>query len=178
MANNDPFRRYIDAGAALTQLTRARAEELVQELVKNGEVQRKEAQAKVDDLIERSRKSTEAVLSLVHAEVSNQLSSLGIGSLDDLARQVASLLGRGPSARPAKKAGTKAAPARKAAAKKAAGKKAAGKKSAAKKAAAKKSPAKKSPAKKAAAKKSAAKKAPAKKAAAQKTAASQTGSAG
>ena len=178
MANNDPFRRYIDAGAALTQLTRARAEELVQELVKNGEVQRKEAQAKVDDLIERSRKSTEAVLSLVHAEVSNQLSSLGIGSLDDLARQVASLLGRGTSARPAKKAGTKAAPARKAAAKKAAGKKAAGKKSAAKKAAAKKSPAKKSPAKKAAAKKSAAKKAPAKKAAAQKTAASQTGSAG
>ena len=127
----------------MTQLTRARAEELVQELVKNGEVQRKEAQAKVDDLIERSRKSTEAVLSLVHAEVSNQLSSLGIGSLDDLARQVASLLGRGTSARPAKKAGTKAAPARKAAAKKAAGKKAAGKKSAAKKAAPKKAVAKK-----------------------------------
>ena len=40
---------------------------MVQELVKNGEVQRKEAQAKVDDLIERSRKSTEALLSLVHA---------------------------------------------------------------------------------------------------------------
>ena len=128
----------------MTQLTRARAEELVQELVKNGEVQRKEAQAKVDDLIERSRKSTEALLTLVHAEVSNQLSSLGIGSLDDLARQVVSLLGRGGS------------PAKKSAAKKSAAKKSAAKKSAAKKAPAKKAAAKKAPAKKAAAKKSAA----------------------
>ena len=123
----------------MTQLTRARAEELVQELVKNGEVQRKEAQAKVDDLIERSRKSTEALLSLVHAEVSNQLSSLGIGGLDDLARQVASLLGRGGS--PAKKTAAKKAPAKKAPAKKAPAKKVAVKKAPAKKAAAKKAPA-------------------------------------
>ncbi|HXA30904.1 MAG TPA: hypothetical protein VNV87_01495 [Acidimicrobiales bacterium] len=158
MANNDPFRRYIDAGAALTQLTRARAEELVQELVKNGEVQRKDVQAKVDDLIERSRKSTEALLSLVHAEVSHQLSSLGIGSLDDLARQVASLLGRGAATNPAKTAGTKKAAAQKAPAKKAAAKKAPAKKAAAKKTAAKKAPAKKAGTKKAAAKKAAAKK--------------------
>ena len=152
MANDDPFRRYIDAGAALAQLTKARVEELVEELMKNGDVQRKEAQTKVDDLIERSRNSTEALLSLVHAEVSTQLSSLGIGSLDDLARQVASLLGRGPSA------ATKT-PAKKAPAKKTAAKKTAAKKSAAKKAPAKKTAAKKAPAKKAAAKKTTAKKA-------------------
>jgi polyhydroxyalkanoate synthesis regulator phasin len=161
MANDDPFRRYIDAGAALAQLTKARVEELVEELMKNSDVQRKEAQTKVDDLIERSRNSTEALLSLVHAEVSTQLSSLGIGSLDDLARQVASLLGRGPSA--ATKTPAKKAPAKKAAAKKTA---------------AKKSAAKKAPAKKTAAKKAAAKKAPAKKTAAKKTAAPPTGSAG
>ena len=182
MANNDPFRRYIDAGAALTQMTKARAEELVQELVKNGEVQRKEAQSKVDDLIERSRKSTEALLSLVHAEVSNQLSSLGIGSLDDLARQVASLLGRGPSA-PARKAPARKAPAQKTPAKKTAAKKTAAKKTAAKKTAAKKTAAKKTAAKKTATKKTAAKKAPAKKTTAKKTpakktAAKKTGSAG
>src|ERR1700729_583249 len=164
MANDDPFRRYIDAGAALAQLTKARVEELVEELMKNGDVQRKEAQTKVDDLIERSRNSTEALLSLVHAEVSTQLSSLGIGSLDDLARQVASLLGRGPSA------ATKT-PAKKAPAKKTAAKKTAAKKSAAKKAPAKKTAAKKAPAKKAAAKKTTAKKAPAKKAAVKKSAA-------
>ena len=157
MANDDPFRRYIDAGAALAQLTKARVEELVEELMKNGDVQRKEAQTKVDDLIERSRNSTEALLSLVHAEVSTQLSSLGIGSLDDLARQVASLLGRGPSA--ATKTPAKKAPAKKTAAKKTAAKKPAAKKSAAKKAPAKKTAAKKAPAKKAAAKKTTAKKA-------------------
>ena len=148
MANDDPFRRYIDAGAALAQLTKARVEELVEELMKNGDVQRKEAQTKVDDLIERSRNSTEALLSLVHAEVSTQLSSLGIGSLDDLARQVASLLGRGPSA--ATKTPAKKAPAKKTAAKKSAAKKAPAKKTAAKKAPAKKAAAKKTTAKKAA----------------------------
>jgi polyhydroxyalkanoate synthesis regulator phasin len=157
MANDDPFRRYIDAGAALAQLTKARVEELVEELMKNGDVQRKEAQTKVDDLIERSRNSTEALLSLVHAEVSTQLSSLGIGSLDDLARQVASLLGRGPSA--ATKTPAKKAPAKKTAAKKTAAKKSAAKKAPAKKTAAKKTAAKKAPAKKAAAKKTTAKKA-------------------
>ena len=169
MANNDPFRRYIDAGAALTQLTVARAEELVQELLKDGGFQRKEAQTKVEDLFERSRKSTESLLSLVHAEVSDQLSSLGIGSLEDLARQVASVIGRGTSTTPAK--GT--------AAKKTA-KKAAAKKSVAKKSVAKKAPAKKTAAKKSVAKKSVATKSVAKKTAAKKTAAKKaaTGSAG
>ncbi|MGA8371375.1 MAG: hypothetical protein WB765_14695 [Acidimicrobiales bacterium] len=150
MADNDPFRRYIDAGAALTQLTMARAEELVQEFMKNGEFQRKEAQAKVEDLFERSRKSTEALLSIVHAEVSDQLSSLGIGSLEELARQVASVIGRGTSSTPVKGTAAKKAPAKKTAAKKTA-------KKAAKKTAAKKTPAKKA-AKKTAAKKTAAKK--------------------
>ena len=123
----------------MTQLTVARAEELVQELLKDGGFQRKEAQTKVEDLFERSRKSTESLLSLVHAEVSDQLSSLGIGSLEDLARQVASVIGRGTSTTPAKKT-----------AKKAAAKKAAAKKSVAKKSVAKKAPAKKTAAKKAA----------------------------
>ena len=162
MADNDPFRRYIDAGAALTQLTMARAEELVQEFMKNGEFQRKEAQAKVEDLFERSRKSTEALLSIVHAEVSDQLSSLGIGSLEELARQVATVIGRGTSSTPvkgtaAKKSAAKKAPAKKTAAKKTA-KKTAAKKTAAKKTAAKKTAAKKTAAKKTAAKKTAAKK--------------------
>jgi polyhydroxyalkanoate synthesis regulator phasin len=156
MANDDPFRRYIDAGAALAQLTKARVEQLVEELMKNGDVQRKEAQTKVDDLIDRSRNSTEALLSLVHAEVSTQLSSLGIGSLEDLARQVASLLGRGPSA--ATKTPAKKTAAKKTAAKKTATKKSVAKKSAAKKTAAKKTAAKKAPAKRTAAKKTAAKK--------------------
>ena len=33
MANKDPFQKYLDAGIAFTNMTRAKAEELVQELV-------------------------------------------------------------------------------------------------------------------------------------------------
>ena len=40
MANKDPFQKYLDAGIAFTNMTRARAEELVQELVRSGEFQR------------------------------------------------------------------------------------------------------------------------------------------
>jgi polyhydroxyalkanoate synthesis regulator phasin len=138
MSKRDAYQRYLDAGIAFTQMTRSRAEELVQELVKSGEVQRKEAQAKVEELIDRSRKSSESLLSVVRDEVGNQLHSLGISNIEDLAKQVASLLARSPK--------TASAPA------KASAKKAPAKKSAAKKAPAKKSAAKKAPAKKAAAK--------------------------
>jgi polyhydroxyalkanoate synthesis regulator phasin len=145
MANKDAFQKYLDAGIAFTNLTRARAEELVQELVQSGEFQRGEAKARVDDLIERSRKGREALLAQVRHEVARQLDSVGITSLEDLAKQVASLLGRSAAGgRPApKKSPAKKSPAKKAAAKKAApANKAAAKKSPAKKAA-KKSPAKK-----------------------------------
>jgi len=146
MANKDALQKYLDAGIAFTNLTRARAEDLVQELVQSGEFQRGEAKARVDDLIERSRKGREALLAQVRHEVARQLDSVGITSLEDLAKQVASLLGRSTTAAgPAKKA-----PAKKAAAKKAPAKKAPAKKSAAKKAPAKKSAAKKAPAKRSA----------------------------
>ena len=139
MSKRDGYQRYLDAGIAFTQMTRSRAEELVQELVKSGEVQRKEAQAKVEELIDRSRKSSESLLSVVRGEVGNQLHSLGISNIEDLAKQVASLLSRSPktASAPAKKASAKKAPAKKAPAKKAPAKKAAAKRAPAKKAAAK-----------------------------------------
>jgi polyhydroxyalkanoate synthesis regulator phasin len=158
MATKDAFQKYLDAGIAFTNMTRARAEELVAELVKNGEFQGKDARAKVDELLERSRKSREALMGQVRHEVTHQLETMGITSVDDLAKQVADLLGRTAAA--GRAATAKKAPApKKAAAKKSAAKKAPAKKAAASKAAAKKSPAKKSAATKAAAKKSPAKKA-------------------
>jgi polyhydroxyalkanoate synthesis regulator phasin len=140
MTKRDGYQRYLDAGIAFTQMTRSRAEELVQELVKSGEVQGKEARTKVEELIERSRKSSESLLSVVRDEVGNQLHSMGVSNIEDLAKQVASLLGRSSKAASG-------------AARKSAAKKAPAKKAAAKKAPAKKAPAKKAPAKKAAAKK-------------------------
>jgi len=157
MATNDSLQRYIDAGIAFTNMTRKKAEELVTELVQNGDLQRGEAKARVDELLERSRQGTEVIVTTVRSEVSRQLEAVGITNLEDLAKQVAAMLGRTADT------ATKAAP----------------KKTAAKKTAAKKAPAKKAPAKKTAAKKATAKKAPVKKAPATKAAPSApSGSAG
>jgi polyhydroxyalkanoate synthesis regulator phasin len=172
MVDRDAFQKYLDAGIAFTNITRSKAEELVQELVQNGEFQSDDARAKVEELIERSRKGREALVFQVRREVSRQLEGMGITNVEDLAKQVSSLLARTAEAGRAassgmKKTATKKAAGKKAAAKKTSGKKAATKKPSAKKTAAAKAAVKKSPARKSAAK-AAAKKAPAKKAAGKK----------
>jgi polyhydroxyalkanoate synthesis regulator phasin len=121
MATNDSLQRYIDAGIAFTNMTRRKAEELVTELVQNGDLQRGEAKARVDELLERSRQGTEVIVTTVRSEVSRQLEAVGITNLEDLAKQVAAMLGR--TADTAKKAPAKKAPAKKAPAKKTAAKK-------------------------------------------------------
>lgn len=172
MADKDAFQRYLDAGVAFTNLTRARAEQLVQDLVNTGEFPSGEARAKVDELIERSREVREVFVAQVRREVDHQLEVMGFTGLEDLARQVASVLQRtadvGRATTGRTKSAAKKRPAKKSAAKKGAGKKAAAKKAGVKKAGAKKSGAKKAAAKKATPKKASAKKSPAKKAAATK----------
>jgi polyhydroxyalkanoate synthesis regulator phasin len=147
MAQNEILKRYIDAGLNFTSLTQARAEALVRDLVKAGEVQADQARDTVAELLERSRKSSEKLVDTVRKEVRSQILNLGLASQSDLDRiekRISSLLGS--AAAPAKKAAAKRTPAKKAgAAKKTAAKKAgAAKKTVAKKAgAAKKTTAKK-----------------------------------
>jgi hypothetical protein len=77
-------------------MTRDRAEAIVKDLVKAGEVQQKQAQKQVDDLVERSRKNTEALLEVVRREVTTQLSAMGLATRDDIARLEA-MIGSGGS---------------------------------------------------------------------------------
>jgi polyhydroxyalkanoate synthesis regulator phasin len=135
MAQNDVFKRYLDAGLAFTALTQARAEALVKDLVKAGEVQADQARDAVTDLLERSRKNSEKLLDTVRKEVRSQITNLGLASqadLDRIEQRISSLLGT--AAAPAKKATAKKAPAKKAPAKKAPAKKTAAKRAPAKKA--------------------------------------------
>jgi polyhydroxyalkanoate synthesis regulator phasin len=188
MTSNERIKKYLDAGTVLGQVTRARAEEIVRELASAGDIQREHTQEWVDNLVERSRKTSEQLLDLVRHEVANQLSKIDGSSLETLATQVSDLLkrsaeaGRHATTGAAEKAtqGAKAArsaaekvtptPVRKTTAKKAptattAASKSAAAKTAAAKTAAAKTPAAKTPAtasaKKAPAKKAAAKTAPA-----------------
>ena len=80
MSEHDPLRKYVEAGIALTQLTRARAEAIVKELVKAGELQREQAQDRVEELLDRSRKSTESLGGMIRKELGQQLSSMGLAT--------------------------------------------------------------------------------------------------
>src|SRR4051794_2147257 len=85
MPENDVFKRYLDAGLAFTQITRAKAEELVKEWVKAGELQRDQAQTRVDDLVDRSRKNSEQFFETIRGEIAKQLAALGVATKKDLA---------------------------------------------------------------------------------------------
>ena len=141
MAQNNPLKKYLDAGMSFTSMTQAKAEALVKDLVKTGEVQTEQAQAVVADLVDRSRKNTEAFLEQVRKDIAASAENLGLATIADITRlekliAAIKIPGTGTEA-PAEKA-----PAKKSAAKKAPAKKAAAKKAPAKKAAAKKAPAK------------------------------------
>jgi polyhydroxyalkanoate synthesis regulator phasin len=168
MAQTDLLKRYLDAGLAFTQMTQQKAEEIVRDLVRSGEVQTDDARNWVEELVDRSRQNSEGLLAVVRAEVQNQVAKLGLvpkSELDAVRRELARLrsqeAGTAAKAAPAKRS----APAKEAAAKKTAPAKqtAAKKSSPAKRSAVKKSaPAKKTAAKKSApAKKTAAKRVPA-----------------
>src|ERR1022692_614009 len=98
MATNERIKKYLEAGTVLGQVTRARAEEIVKELVSGGDIQRGQAQEWVDNLVDRSRKTSEQVLELVRHEVSAQLSRIDSSVVESLANQVADILKRSAEA--------------------------------------------------------------------------------
>lgn len=105
MAENDMLRRYLDAGMAFTQLTRARAEAIVKDLVRAGELQREQTQDRVEDLLERSRKNTDQLRDLVRKEIREQLAAIGLATKDDIARLERKFSGASAAKKaPAKKA--------------------------------------------------------------------------
>lgn len=151
MAESNLLKRFLDAGVAFTELTQARAEAIIKDLVAAGEVQTNQAQAAVTDLIERSRENTERLLDQLRSDIRSQVDGMGLATKVDISRLESLISTLGGRRRPATKAvttnaatTTKSTPAKKATAKTAT---------------AKKTPAKRAPAKKAA-KRPAAKKTP------------------
>jgi polyhydroxyalkanoate synthesis regulator phasin len=113
MANDNAWKRYLDTGAAYVQLTRDRAESIVKELVKAGEVRQERAAKAVEELMTRSRKNTDELQKVVRSAVQEQLGALGIATKADIARLEAKI-NKATKAAPAKKSAKKA-PAKKAA---------------------------------------------------------------
>lgn len=116
MAQTDLLKRYLDAGLAFTQMTQQRAEAIIKDLVKAGEVQAEQAAARRNELMERSRQNTERLVETVRKEVREQVRSLGLATQSDIdaLRKEIGLLDKAGA--PAKKAAPKKAPVKKAAA--------------------------------------------------------------
>lgn len=132
----------IEAGLDLTKMTPARAEAIVRDLVKQGEVHRLEAASLVQTLVERGRQATEKIADHVRREVTTHLQPLTtrVEALEAQVAELAALVGQGAQAeRPATKAPARKAPVKKAGTKtSSSAKKAPAKKASATKAAAKK----------------------------------------
>jgi polyhydroxyalkanoate synthesis regulator phasin len=101
----ETWKRYFEAASSVREMTRKRAEDFVQDLVRAGELRQERAQKAVDELLERSRKNTEEFVNAVRREFRSQVSTLGIATKDDIARLEAKI--NRLSREPAKRAGAK-----------------------------------------------------------------------
>ena len=107
MASNDVLARLIESGMSFTQMTQARAEEIVKDLTKSGDIRKKEAQRLTQQLVDRGRESTEKLLAMVQAEVAKQVGRFAAqldeveSRLEDVAEQVRSHLPNASTSAPA-----------------------------------------------------------------------------
>lgn len=104
MAEDGAYRRYLEAGTTFTQVTRARAGELVHELIRTGELEHRKAKDRVERLVKANHERSMALISTVHGEVRKQLGGLRFSKTDDLGGE-APVKDRTTRKPPAKKTG-------------------------------------------------------------------------
>src|SRR5262245_18979475 len=126
MPDTPDWKRALETGLEFTELRRSQARQLAADLVAQGELARDQVGTAVDEIVETSRRRSDAFRAVVRKEVQRQLGALGLATKSDLAALERKLM---------KKVGKKAQ-GKKGPAKKSSGKKASAKKSAAKQAAA------------------------------------------
>jgi polyhydroxyalkanoate synthesis regulator phasin len=82
----DELRRMAIFGSGMVELTKGRAEKIVKDLVKEGEVRRKQASSVVKELMETSRANRKELVRFVRAEMQNQIESMGLATKRDVER--------------------------------------------------------------------------------------------
>ena len=85
------MREYFAAWVTVGEVTRERAEAIVRDLIEAGDLQREQFEAWVNRLLEWGQAAIEALAELVRTEVSNQLTSSGLVSREDMTRLEARL---------------------------------------------------------------------------------------
>ncbi|HET7483044.1 MAG TPA: hypothetical protein VFK89_09305 [Actinomycetota bacterium] len=82
----DELRRIALFGSGVAELTRHQAEQVVKDLVKQGEVRRQQASSVARDLVDRSRQNRLELTRIIRTEIRNQIENLGLASKRDLER--------------------------------------------------------------------------------------------
>ncbi|MFP5297745.1 MAG: hypothetical protein ACLGHL_02000 [Actinomycetota bacterium] len=115
----DELKRMALITSGMAELTRARAEQVVKDLVKRGDVRRDQASGLVKELLDRSADNRREVTRFIRSEIQSQLAGLGFATkkeVERLERKVARL--EAGSKSQAKKTTSKTATPRKSATKK------------------------------------------------------------
>jgi hypothetical protein len=92
VTSNDSWRRYLEAGTALGQVTLGRAEEIAKGLLAPGDEEREAGRNDLDELTRFGRQMGEQFVDMARAEVSKQLEALGVDSLEELFDRLADLV--------------------------------------------------------------------------------------
>ncbi|MFO0982611.1 MAG: polyhydroxyalkanoate synthesis regulator [Planctomycetota bacterium] len=82
----DAFRKLIDIGLGLLAVSKETAQQIVNELVKRGEMTREESERFVADLTHRGEKLRGDISEQVQTAVRAQLEKLNLATKDDVAR--------------------------------------------------------------------------------------------
>ena len=82
----DEIRRMALITSGVVELTRNRAEAIVRDLIKSGELPGGQATQVVKDLMERSKQNRNEILNLVRSEMRNQIEAIGLASKRDIER--------------------------------------------------------------------------------------------
>jgi polyhydroxyalkanoate synthesis regulator phasin len=82
----DEIRRMALITSGVVELTRNRAEAIVRDLIKSGELPGGQATQVVRDLMERSKQNRNEILDLVRSELRNQIEAVGLASKRDIER--------------------------------------------------------------------------------------------
>lgn len=130
MPDTPDWRRALETGVEFTEMRRSQARQLASELVAQGQLARDQVSGAVDEIVEMSRRRSDAFRSVVRNEVQRQLGALGIATKADLAALERKLEKAGASKSGKKKSSAKTSPGKKSSGKKAPGEKSPGKKSA------------------------------------------------
>lgn len=82
----DELRRVFLFSSGVAELTRNRADDIVKNWVRDGEIRRDQAASAVKNLLETSRRSRQDLLDFVKTEIEHQVRSMGLVTTRDLAR--------------------------------------------------------------------------------------------